>query len=95
MEPRVDIEKIRAYFYNYTVSTDTGTVHYMRQGMRSIAECLHDAALALGPHFRDALIRFQDTDLGVWSIPTMEHDTALLTEVLIGKLVEAGKWEEE
>ena len=76
MQPRVDIQKVRERYYNYSVSTRTGVESYARQGLRSVAECLHDAATALGMNFSHASISFDGVLVGSWPVAAMEHKTA-------------------
>ena len=51
MHPQVDIRKVRERYFNYSVSTGSADERHLREGLRSIAECLHDAATALSDHF--------------------------------------------
>ena len=82
MQPNVEIRKMRERYFNYGVSVALGDELYARQGLRSMAECLHDAATALGLSFPMATISYEGVVLGEYSIPTMEHDTVLLAKRL-------------
>ncbi|MDM0041511.1 hypothetical protein QTH89_05035 [Variovorax sp. J22G21] len=54
MQPKIEIRKIRERYFNYGVSFAHGDELYARQGLRSMAECLHDAATARGRNFLPA-----------------------------------------
>jgi len=86
MHPRIDIKKIRERYFNYGVSIGDADERYTRQGLRSIAECLHDAATALGLHFKVAAISYEGRLLGHYYVANMEHQTLALAETLLGKL---------
>lgn len=86
MKPNVDITKVEDRYFNYSVRFGAGQECYARQGLRSIAECLHDAATAVGQAFREVDVSYEGTDLGTYSVPTLEHDTLLLAEVLNERL---------
>ncbi len=86
MNPNVDITKVEDRYFNYSVRFGAGQECYARQGLRSIAECLHDAATAVGQAFRDIDLSYEGTELGTYSVPTMEHDTLLLAELLSERL---------
>lgn len=78
MRPHVAIRKIRLRHFDYSVRMGEGDVCYERHGLRSMAECLHDAATALGQAFRDIEVSYEGFALGCYSQPTLEHDTLLL-----------------
>ena len=59
---------------------------YFREGLRSIEECLHDAATALGSHFAIALISFEGRALGCYRVASMEHEPVALAHTLLVKL---------
>lgn len=86
MNPNVDITRVEDRYFNYSVRLGDGNVRYARQGLSSMAECLHDAATALGQAFRDVDLSYEGVALGTYSVPTLEHDTLLLTEVLTERL---------
>ncbi|KWT64487.1 MULTISPECIES: hypothetical protein [unclassified Variovorax] len=86
MHPHVDIKKIRDRYFNYSVSTGHADERYVRQGLRSIAECLHDAATALGHHFPVAAISYEGRALGCYHVASMEHKTVALAHTLLAKL---------
>jgi hypothetical protein len=90
MHPRIDIRKIRERYFNYGVSIGDADACYTRQGLRSIAECLHDAATALGLHFKVAAISYEGRLLGHYSVANMEHQTLALAEILLASLAAGG-----
>jgi hypothetical protein len=87
MYPQVDIRMIRERYFNYSVSTGgSADDRHLREGLRSIAECLHDAATALSHNFSMAAISYEGRLLGTYRIASMEHDTLALAETLMAKL---------
>ncbi|VTU21948.1 MULTISPECIES: hypothetical protein [unclassified Variovorax] len=86
MHPQVDIKKVRERYFNYGVSIGNADERYAGQGLRSIAECLHDAATALGHHFKIAAISYEGRLLGHYHVASMEHRTLALAETLLAKL---------
>ena len=91
MKPHVAIRKVRLRHYDYSVRMGTGKVRYERHGLRSIAECLHDAATALGPAFHHIEVSCEGMVLGCYSQPTLEHDPVLLARRLESLLAARGK----
>ena len=88
MYPQVDIQKIRDRYFNYSVSIGKSDKRYARQGLRSIAECLHDAATALGHHFPIAALSYEGRALGCYHVANMEHKTVALADTLLAKLAQ-------
>jgi hypothetical protein len=86
MHPQVDIRKIRERYFNYSVSTGSADERHVREGLRSVAECLHDAATALSHHFSVAVLSYEGRRLGSYRVASMEHDTLALADTLIAKL---------
>lgn len=86
MYPQVDIRKIRERYFNYGVSIGNGNECYVRRELRSVAECLHDAATALGHHFSIALISYEGLALGCYLVSSMEHQPVALAHTLMDKL---------
>ncbi|MBS0427228.1 MAG: hypothetical protein JSR41_08060 [Proteobacteria bacterium] len=76
------IRRIRLRHFDYSVRMGEGDVRYERHGLRSMAECLHDAATALGQAFRDVEVSYEGVALGCYSQPTLEHDPLLLARKL-------------
>jgi hypothetical protein len=73
MHPQVDIRKIRDRYFNYSVSTGSADERHVREGLRSVAECLHDAATALSHHFTVAVLSYEGRQLGRYRIASMGH----------------------
>lgn len=90
MHPQVDIKKVRERYFNYSVSTGSADERHLREGLRSIAECLHDAATALSDHFSVARLTYEGRPLGTYRIASMEHDTLALADTLRAKLQKDG-----
>lgn len=86
MYPHVDIWKIADSYFNYSVSIGNSHERHVLEGMRSIAECLHDAGTALSEHFAVAAISYEGFALGAYHVSAMEHKTVALTETLLAKL---------
>lgn len=86
MHPQVDIRKIRDRYFNYGVSIGSADDRHLREGLWSIAECLHDAATALSHHFSVAVLSYEGRQLGAYRIAAMEHQTLALAETLTAKL---------
>jgi len=86
MHPQVDIRKIRDRYFNYSVSIGTADQRHLREGLRSIAECLHDAATALGHNFAVAALSYEGQPLGAYRVASMEHETLALADTLVAKL---------
>ena len=82
MHPHVDITKIAEGEYGYSVSMADADKRHVREGLASIAECLHDAATALAGHFDVALLSFEGRPLGAYHVAAMEHRTLALAETL-------------
>jgi hypothetical protein len=93
MYPQVDIRKIREGYFNYGVSIGNAAECYAREGLRSVAECLHDAATALGLHFPIAALSYEARVLGCYYVADMEHKTVALADTLAVKLVRLGEAE--
>ena len=88
MQPSIHIRKIRERYFNYSVSAPAGArSSYTREGLHSIAECLHDAATALGVNFQRASVCYGGATLGSWPVAKLEHDTlrvAMAVQSLLG-----------
>lgn len=86
MLPQVDIRRIRDRYFNYSVSTGAADERHLREGLRSIAECLHDAATALSHNFAVAVLSYEGQRLGAYRVSSMEHETLALADTLIAKM---------
>jgi len=82
MQPKVEIRKIGERYFNYSVSFGDGAELYARQGLRSLAECLHDAATALGHNFPTTTLGYQGRVLGEFPVAMMEHCAVTLGQSL-------------
>lgn len=90
MQPSIHIKKVKERYFDYSVSTPTGSSSYSREGLHSIAECLHDAASALGINFKRATVCYGGAPLGVWLVAAMEHDTLKVASAVNALLIEPG-----
>lgn len=86
MRPQVDIQKLRRCYYSYSIRVSGGEERYACTDLYSIAECLRDAATALGLNFDEALISVQGIKLGSHAVAVMEHDSLSLTDRLVSQL---------
>lgn len=82
MYPQVDIVKIAEGDYNYSVSIADADKRHVREGLVSLAECLHDAATALAGHFDVATLSYAGQPLGAYHVAAMEHQTLALAATL-------------
>lgn len=87
MKPHISIRKVCEHYYDYGVRLGHGEERYVGRGLCSLAECLHDAATALGSAFLWVDLSYGDVALGTYSVPTLEHDTVLLSRRLLNRLV--------
>lgn len=86
MYPQIDIQKVRDRYFNYGVSIGNADACYWRHGLGSVAECLHDAATALGTDFPVAAICYAGRALGRYQVADMEHKTLALVDSLEAQL---------
>ena len=82
MHPQVDITRIAEGEYGYSVRMADADKRHVREGLASMAECLHDAATALAGHFDIASLSFEGRPLGAYRVAAMEHRTLALAETL-------------
>lgn len=78
MKPHICIRKISDQNYDYGVKLGHGEERFVGRGLNSMAECLHDAATALGQDFLWVDVSYGDKALGTYSVPALEHDALLL-----------------
>ncbi len=90
MQPSIHIKKIKERYFDYSVSTPAGASSYTREGLHSIAECLHDAASALGVNFKRASVFYGGAMLGSWLVAAMEHETLAVAAAVQVLLAEHG-----
>ncbi len=88
MQPSIHIKKIKDRCFDYSVSIPAGAASYTREGLQSIAECLHDAASALGINFKHASVVYGGAMLGIWLVAAMEHETQAVATALQALLSE-------
>ena len=86
MHPQVDITKIAEGEYGYSVGIGDGDKRHVREGLASIAECLHDAATALAGHFDIAVLSIEGRPLGAYHVAAMARRTLALAEALRARL---------
>ncbi|MBO9514145.1 MAG: hypothetical protein J7549_08515 [Variovorax sp.] len=86
MQPEVEITKHGEKNFIAYVGIGDGTRRYAREGLQSIAHCLHDAAAALGNEFRFATITYERTRLGSYPVAVMAHRAHEVAEELLLKL---------
>lgn len=90
MQPSIHISKVREDYFDYSVSTPASASSYTREGLHSIAECLHDAASALGVNFKRASVVYGGAMLGSWLVAAMEYDTLAIATAVQVLLTELG-----
>lgn len=73
MQPAVEITKRGERNFNSYVGIGDGTRCYEREGLPSIAECLQDAAAALGSEFCYATITYDSMMIGSYPVAVMGH----------------------
>ena len=91
MQPSIHIKKVKERYFDYSVSTPAGVSSYSREGLHSIAECLHDAASALGVNFKRASVVYGGAVLGSWLVASMEHETLSVAAAVHALLAERGQ----
>ena len=86
MQPEVEITKREDGNFNAYVGIGDGTRRYAREGLPSVAECLQDAAAALGPEFSFATVIYDRLRLGSYPVAVMEHRAFEVADELLTKL---------
>lgn len=86
MQPAVEITKRGDRHFNSYVGIGDGTRRYAREGLRSVAECLQDAAAALGREFSYATITFDNVVIGSYPVAVMAHRAIEVADELLVKL---------
>ena len=86
MQPEVEITKREDGNFNAYVGIGDGTRRYAREGLPSVAECLQDAAAALGREFRFATVIYDRLRLGSYPVAVMEHRAFEVADELLTKL---------
>lgn len=83
MQPAVRITKQGERNFNACVGVGDGTWRYECEGMPSIADCLHDAAEALGSEFPYATVIYDRTTIGSYPIAVMGHRAIEVADELL------------
>ena len=86
MQPEVEITKRGDGNFNAYVGIGDGTRRYAREGLPSVAECLQDAAAALGSEFSYATVIYDRLRLGSYPVAVMEHRAFEVADELLTKL---------
>jgi hypothetical protein len=90
MQPSIHIKKVKERYFDYSVTGPHGDSSYTREGLHSIAECLHDAATALGMNFKRASVFYGGVELGSWLVAKMEHETLAVAAAVHAALAQNG-----
>lgn len=86
MQPEVEITKRGEKNFAAQVGIGDGSPHYVREGLASIAQCLHDAASVLGSEFHFATVIYERKRIGSYPVAVMAHRAADVAEELLLKL---------
>jgi hypothetical protein len=85
MQPAIEITKRGERNFNSYVGIGDGTRRYEREGLPSVAECLQDAAAALGAEFSYATISFDNVVIGSYPVAVMGHRAVEVADELLVK----------
>jgi hypothetical protein len=85
MQPAIEITKRGEKNFNSYVGIGDGTRRYEREGLPSVAECLQDAAAALGAEFSYATISFDNVVIGSYPVAVMGHRALEVADELLVK----------
>ena len=83
MQPAVEITKRGERNFNAYVGIGDGTRRYEREGLPSIADCLQDAAAALGSEFSYATVIYDSTTIGNYPVAVMGYRAIELADELM------------
>ena len=86
MQPAVEITKRGERNFNSHVGIGDGSWRYAREGLASVAQCLQDAAAALGREFSYATISIDRIVIGSYPVAVMEHRAVEVADELLVKL---------
>jgi hypothetical protein len=86
MQPAVEITRRGDRHFNSYVGIGDGTRRYAREGLPSVAECLKDAAAALGREFSYATVSFDNVLIGSYPVAVMAHRAIEVADELVVKL---------
>jgi len=85
MQPAVEITKRGERNFNSYVGIGDGTRRYEREGLPSVAECLQDAAAALGAEFSYATVTYDNVVIGSYPVAVMGHRAVEVADELLLK----------
>ncbi|MDM0021695.1 hypothetical protein [Variovorax saccharolyticus] len=86
MQPEVEIIQREDGQFDAYVGIGNGTRRYAREGLASVADCLQDAAAALGAEFRFATVIVDRMRIGSYPVAVMEHRALEVADELLTKL---------
>jgi len=87
MQPEVEITRREDGNFNAYVGIGDGTRRYSREGLPTVADCLQDAAAALGTEFSFATVIYDRMRIGSYPVAVLEHRALELAEELLTKLL--------
>jgi len=85
MQPAIEITQRGENHFISCVGVGDGSRCYESEGLGSIAECLQDAAAALGSEFRFATLIFDRMTVGSYPVATIEHRAIEVADELLTK----------
>jgi hypothetical protein len=85
MQPAVEITKHGERYFNSYVGIGDGTRRYEIEGLPSVADCLQDAAAALGAEFSFATIIYDRVVIGSYPVAVMAHRAVEVADELMVK----------
>jgi hypothetical protein len=85
MQPAVEITKHGERNFNSYVGIGDGTRRYESEGLPSVADCLQDAAAALGAEFSFATIIYDRVVIGSYPVAVMAHRAVEVADELMVK----------
>lgn len=86
MQPAVEITRRGDRNFNSYVGVGDGTWRYAREGLASVAQCVQDAAAALGREFSYATVSVDSVVVGSYPVAVMEHRAVEVADELLVKL---------
>ena len=86
MQAAVEITRRGDRQFDAYVGIGDGTRRRAREGLASVAQCLHDAAAALGGRFSYATVSVDNVMIGNYPVAVMEHRAVEVADELMMKL---------
>ena len=86
MQAAVEITRRGDKRFDAYVGIGDGTRRPAREGLASVAQCLHDAAAALGGRFSYATVSVDNVMIGNYPVAVMEHRAVEVADELMMKL---------